>query len=322
LRTPEVSDREFTEQWRWFERTVAAEAATQRVFVVAHRPPFVTSEDEPDSGQNWPKETRARLLATLRRHHVKWFLAGHLHIRHETTTSDGIHIVVEPGSARSFDASPVGYRTFRVAGPNVEQRFVRVLDPPVPPFLVPGFENWTPRLFDFSVRHWLFTLAYLIVAASCLRTARAERRAMEGKGRGAWGGIALLLLFFGLNMQLDFDELLQDMGRAGAKLSGIYPVRHLITGAGLAVGSLAAVWWLGRRLLVAPGKRGVTLALASLGVPGAWFCLSTISHHDLGMVLPEETWDLLTIAALSSIGLTSVAAARGTRPEIERRRRG
>jgi len=310
LRTPAISLHEFDDQWRWFERTLAQEPSTQRVFLVAHRPPFRDSEDEGDSSGTWPRPTRARLLENMRRHHVTWFLAGHLHERHAVTTSDGIHVVVEPGSARSFDASPIGYRSFRVDGDRVDERFVKVLDAPRPPFRVPGFDNWTPRLFDFSVRHWLFTLGYLAVAALALRTARIERRQAGGTPLGMWGGIAAVLVFFGLNMQLDIDELLQDIGRAGARAVGILPIRHLITGSGLLLGTGAAVWWLGRRFLAARRDRGATFALAALGVPAAWFCLSTISHHDLRMVFPEETWDLLTIAAFVVIGVAAVRAAR------------
>jgi len=312
MRAPELSAREFDEQWRWFEKTLADEPAGRRVFLVAHRPPFANAEDEPESAQNWPPPARQRLVAAMRRHGVGWFLAGHLHARRTLRTADGIEIIVEPGSARSFDASVIGYRAFRVDGERVEEKLVKVLDAPSPPFAVPGFPGWTPRIFDFSIRHWLFTLAYFATGALALRTARGLRAQKRLPTLGVWGAVAAALFFFGLNMQLDFDEAITEIGRVGAKVVGIYKVRHLITGTALALGCAAAAWWLGRRFLASPRDRASTLAIAALAIPTAWFCLSTISHHSLGMVLSEETWDVLTVLAFVAIGgAAHVALRRG-----------
>ncbi|HWP05582.1 MAG TPA: metallophosphoesterase [Polyangiaceae bacterium] len=313
MRSPELSASEHDEQWRWFEKTLAGEPPQQRVFLVAHRPPFANGEDEPESAQNWPPPARQRLLAAMRKHRVGWFLAGHLHARRTLHTNDGITIVVEPGSARSFDASVIGYRAFHVAGDRVEEKLVKVLDAPSPPFAVPGFPGWTPRIFDFSIRHWLFTLAYVAAGALALRTARGLRAAKVTATLGVWGAIAAALFFFGANMQLDFDEAITEIGRVGAKVIGIYKVRHLITGTALALGCAAGAWWLARRFLASPRDRATTLALASLTIPTAWFCLSTISHHSLGMVLSEETWDVLTVLAFVAIGGAALVALRRTR---------
>lgn len=310
MRTPALSAREFDDQWRWFEKTLADEPSGHRVFVVAHRPPFAYEENEPDSGQNWPQPTRQRLLAAMRRHGVGWFLAGHLHERRTLRTQDGIEIIVEPGSARSFDASVVGYRAFRVDGDRVEEKLVKVLDAPTPPFSVPGFPDWTPRLFDFSIRHWLFTLAYFATAALALRTARRLRAAKRAATLGVWGAVAGALFFFGLNMQLDFDEFFTEIGRSGAKLVGIYGVRHVITGSALALLCVLAALWLARRYLASPRDRPTTVAIAALAVPTGWFCLSAISHHSLGMILEEETWDVLTLLAFLAIGGAAEVARR------------
>jgi Icc-related predicted phosphoesterase len=310
MRSPELSAREFDEQWRWFERTLADEPPGRRVFLAAHRPPFADDENEADSGRNWPLATRQRLLAAMRQHGVRWFLAGHLHARRTVRTADGITVVVEPGSARSFDASVIGYRAFHVDGDRVEEKLVKVLDAPSPPFAVPGFPGWTPRIADFSIRHWLFTLAYFATGALALRTARAFRAAKRTPTLGVWGAVAAALFFFGLNMQLDFDEALTEVGRLGSKVVGIYNVRHLITGTALALACAAGAWWLGRRFRASPRDRASTLALASLTIPTAWFCLSTISHHSLGMVLSEETWDVLTLLAFIAIGGAAHVALR------------
>jgi Icc-related predicted phosphoesterase len=322
MRSPDLSAREFDEQWRWFEKTLASEPAGQRVFLVAHRPPFANDEDEREAGQNWPPPARQRLLGAMRQHGVGWFLAGHLHARRTLHTKDGITIVVEPGSARSFDASVIGYRAFHLEGDRVEEKLVKVLDAPAPPFSVPGFPGWTPRITDFSIRHWLFTLAYVATAALALRTARGLRAAKLTPALGVWGAIAAALFFFGANMQLDFDEAFTELGRISAKVVGIYKVRHLITATALALGCAAGAWWLARRFLASPRDRATTLALASLTIPTAWFCLSAISHHSLGMVLSEETWDVLTVLAFVTIGGAAPVALRrvhGKTPAVAKR---
>jgi hypothetical protein len=235
---------------------------------------------------------------------VRWILAGHLHRTLIASTEDGLRIVVVAGSASSFDRSPIGYQLFRVENDQLHNQWVTVGAAPPPPFVVPGFQEWTPRLFRFSIRHWFFTLAYVATGIVALRAARATRTQHDKRQRSSsrlWVAIAVLLFAFGANMQLDFDEFLRDCGRIAARLAGIYPLRHVITGMALAVFVALSCLYLGLRSRSFRRDRPTTVALAMLTVPGAWFCLSTISHHDLGMLFDEMYWDLLTVAALTVI---------------------
>jgi 3',5'-cyclic AMP phosphodiesterase CpdA len=302
-----ISRSEFDAQWRFIETTLAKHraAARRHILLVGHRPPFVHEEEEEETSRNWPLETRARLLSLARENGVKWFLAGHLHVMHTLLKPEGLSIAVAAGTSRNFDDSAIGYRLFRVEADRVSDRFVEVLPPVRQPFTVPGFSEWTPRLFDFSVRHWILTLLYAGAGALAYRTARG-RQSKAGSTRDTWLGIALLCFFLGANMQLDLDELLRETGRIAAKLTGIHPIRHVITGAGLVVGLGAVAWWLSRRLRTY-ANRTTTLALATCGIPTAWFVLSAISHHDIGMLFDETWWDLLVLVAL---GVIAVCAHR------------
>ncbi len=315
-----ISATEHAAQWLFIERSLAAQRAAGRkhIVLVTHRPPFVDDEREAEDGANWPPETRARLLALARQHGVRWILTGHLHRTHTAQTADGIQLVVVAGSSSSFDRSPVDYRLFRVEHDALTHTRVLVAPAPAEPFSVPGLRGWTPRLFEFSVRHWLFTALYALAALAALRTARALR---ERHSRVLWRGIAWLLFAFAANMQLDFDELLQELGRIAAQLSGLYPMRHVVTAGALALLlGVAAVMLVRHYRLESRLERGragrggsdhpLTLALAALVVPSAWFCLSAVSHHDLGMLFDEAWWDLAVLAALAVVGVSARRARK------------
>lgn len=302
-----ISSAEFDRQWAFLERSLAAhhEAGRKHIVLITHRPPFVTDESEPAAAANWPPDTRARLLALARQHGVRWILAGHLHGTHDITTADGVHIVVVAGSARSYDHSPIDYGVFRVDRDAISYQRVAVDGPTEPPFSVPGLRGWTPRLFDFSVRHWIFTVLFVLAGLSALRTSRGL-----GTAGDLWRAIAIALFAFGANMQLDLDEMLQEIARIAAKVSGIYPVRHLLT-----AGALVVFGALGVAMIVRHHRRTghqwpLTLALVALVVPSAWFSLSVISHHDLGMLFDEGWWDLLTLVSLATVTVCSRRALR------------
>jgi 3',5'-cyclic AMP phosphodiesterase CpdA len=314
-RSRRISSSEFDAQWRFIEGTLAKHHALGRrhIVLVGHRPPFVSEEDEMDSERNWPAETRTRLLALAKRHGVRWFLAGHLHRNHTATVPDGLNVVVVAGTSRTFDQSPVGYRRFRVEADRLTHEWVQVAPAPAPPFTVPGFREWTPRLFDFSLRHWILTLLYLGAAFAAWVTGKrlSRRGAKSPRGGNLWQAIGIVLFALGANMQLDVDELLRDTGRAAAKITGIEPIRHVITGTGLVIVTVFGVVWLARRWSASARSRRTTVALALVTVPGAWFVLSTISHHDIGMVFDEGWWDVLNTLALAGIATCALFERRG-----------
>lgn len=305
-RKPEISEAAFELEWDFIERSMSeldAEVTTR--FLVMHRPPFIDDEHEEGSEANWPLETRARLLALSRQHGFRHILAGHLHRTHAVRTVDGIEIVVLPGTARSFDRSALGYERFVVQGRAVTHEFVRVAPAPSEPPAVAGLRGWTPRLLDPSPRHWLFTLLYGLAGYLALRRARRDVVA-----RRTWQAIGGVCLAFGANFQLDLDEAITEVGRVVSLRLGFHALRHSLT----AVLFTLLVGWGAVRLARARERMelGTWLALAALSVPLGWFCLSAMSHHDLGMILTEDTWDVLHLIAIGTVLLTARARpARG-----------
>jgi hypothetical protein len=97
----------------------------------------------------------------------------------------------------------------------------------------------------------------------------------------------------------------QESGRIFAKLVGLYGRRHLITGVGCVLLLLVAAVLLARTYSKVGRDKALTIALAMLVVPSAWFVLSAISNHYLLMLWNEFWWDLLVVFAL---GVTVVCA--------------
>lgn len=315
-RDKRISAAEFELQWNFIQRSLETHQGARRthIVLVMHRPPFVHDEGEISSDANWPLESRARLLRLARQHGVRWILAGHLHSTVDVRASDGLRIIVGAGSARSFDQSPVAYHRFAVAEDGLHVQQVVVAPAPREPFSVPGLREWTPRLLDPSARHWLLTIAYCAVGGLALARSRRLKSPEPGlvkadPGAQLWYGIALTLFGFGLNMQLDLDELLREVGRIAAQLTGIYVVRHVITASVLVALAGAATFLLIHQHRRARQDSATTITLALLTPLSAWFLLSTISHHDIGMVFNEAWWDILVLASLAGIAL----CARSTR---------
>jgi 3',5'-cyclic AMP phosphodiesterase CpdA len=316
-----ISGAEFDAQWAFLERTLAAhqQARRKHIILVMHRPPFVESEQEAENGANWPTDTRARLLGLARRHGVRWILAGHLHRTLSVDTADGIHVVVSAGSARSFDRSPVAYYRFHVDEDGLRYALVSVAPAMPEPFSVPGLRDWTPRIFDFSLRHWLFTILYAVAAMFALRASKELGRSGQDPPRQKlWFAIAIMLFFFGANMQLDFDEAIREIGRLLARRAGVYGIRHVITGSAAAAVTLGSSVLLIRYYLRSKGDRATAIALCMLAVPCAWFGLSAISHHDIGMLFDEMLWDLLTLIALLVISICARRVAKNESRTVPR----
>jgi Icc-related predicted phosphoesterase len=296
LRDTRISTAENAAQWSFLERSLVAHKAAGRKHIVLamHRPPFESSEDEPESGANWPPAARLRLMSLARANGVRLILAGHLHRTAEIATADGIRIVVGAGSARSFDRSPLAYHRIRIERDAIRINQVVIAPSPPEPFAVRGFPEWTPRLFDFSLRHWIFTIVH--GAAGVLALALARRRQSS-----RWMAVAVLLFGFAVNMQLDFDELLREVGRHGAELTGVYGIRHAITGGAMLVLAVGAALLFTRNWTRETGDRMPLLALGLLAPPTAWFCLSAISNREWGMLFNESWWDLVILSSLMGI---------------------
>lgn len=313
-RSVEVSASEYARQWTFIEQTLRKHQQTgHRTVLVMHRPPFVRHENESGSRANWPPEARKRLLDLCRTFGVNLLLAGHLHWTNVVQTQDGIQIRVLPGSARSFDRSSIGFELLSLDKTSTDVRFIQVAPPPTVAFSVPGLRGWTPRLFDFSVRHWLFTALFGLAGACALRARRRIDGAQQQREGGSSGQlfefVGWMMIFYGANMQLDLDEFVLETGRIFAKMVGVSSIRHWITGSSLVVLVCFGLFGLSRALRTKHPWRELAAA-GACAVPTAWFILSSISHHHLRMLFDQFYWDVLNLIAVGVI----IYTARTARP--------
>jgi 3',5'-cyclic AMP phosphodiesterase CpdA len=117
----------------WLD-AVMAQAAGRPVAWFLHKPLFLNSPEEDDTGY-WSvaPEPRARLMALVRRYHVKLVASGHLHKAHEVV-SEGTRFVWAPASSflvgEMQPAMPgekrLGAVLYTLDGPTIAARIVAV----------------------------------------------------------------------------------------------------------------------------------------------------------------------------------------------------
>jgi hypothetical protein len=99
---------------------------------------------------------------------------------------------------------------------------------------------WTPHWDNPTLVGWSVVAAYLIGAAFCGRAAWIARNTPERRASFLfWSLLAALLLFLGVNKQLDLQTLLIVLGRRAAVAGGWYEHRRVIQAGFSAVFALA-----------------------------------------------------------------------------------
>ncbi|MCS6812670.1 MAG: hypothetical protein NZ772_03740 [Cyanobacteria bacterium] len=106
-------------------------------------------------------------------------------------------------------------------------------------------DRWIPRIGDPTVMGWVTVVAYFAAAGLCLLCARYPDDRLAPRFypyyRQFWHGVALVLVFLGVNKQLDLQSLLTVIGRNVVRSSGLNPYKRIIQGLfllGLAVLSI------------------------------------------------------------------------------------
>jgi hypothetical protein len=101
---------------------------------------------------------------------------------------------------------------------------------------------WRPEIGDPTVMGWLTVVAYFLVAALCFHRAReASFPASKRTEVLFWTGLGGLLVFLGINKQLDLQTWLTLLGRRVAIAEGWYDHRRTVQLIFVALISLAAV---------------------------------------------------------------------------------
>ena len=103
--------------------------------------------------------------------------------------------------------------------------------------------TWHWGYDDSSLVGWTVTAAYLFAAGLCAQAGLRMRRA-SGNSAGQyqpWWFLAAVLLFLGLNKQLDLQTLLINAGRGMARAEGWFGYRRIVQAAFVVLFTLALV---------------------------------------------------------------------------------
>ena len=182
---------------------------------------------------------------------------------------------------------------------------------------ISSLTTWHPQLDNPNFLGWLVVACYLLAAACCGWVAvKAGKPASDGSG--VWCVMAAVLLFLGINKQLNLQTLMIVLGRRAAFAGGWYEHRRFVQ----AVFSIAFAL-IGLVLLVtfaAYGRRfiaGNRLAFAGVVVLLLFVLLraATINHAGQrnGIDLKDKEWTwVLELCGSILIAFSAVAAAKST----------
>src|SRR5687768_1033920 len=145
-------------------------------------------------------------------------------------------------------------------------------------------DRWRPGIGDPTLMGWLTVVAYLAAAFLCWR---AATKGLHGrKVKLFWAGLAALLLFLGINKQLDLQTAFTFIAKDFAKATGWYENRRAVQGIFvvlIALGGLfatSALFWFYRREF----KR-LWPALAGLAFLGSFVVIRAASFHHVDQIL-------------------------------------
>ena len=310
MRDTTISESEYNKQWQWFEQQIKAHInganGKKRLIITTHRPPFRHKLLEEEKASNWPPITRKRFLDLAEQAGASMIIAGHSHTTSIISDSQySFNIYTVGGTSRVFDDNGSGYRLFTLQDNSYQQKYIQTSSPPKVAKGFLGFKGWTPRLFDLSIRHWLFTFFYFALFLLLFSQAQSIK---QKNWQRTLLATSFWVLFFAINMQLDFDELITETGRS---LFDGQPkqTQQLI---GFAFVGILALILTGLSVWIVKGKQWLScIAYLALTLPMlAWFCLQMMSHHDIRILWPESWWD--TSFVVTAILMAFIAFIKGT----------
>ena len=165
--------------------------------------------------------------------------------------------------------------------------------------------SWTPQIGDPNLAGWLTFAAYMVCAVLALAVWRRQPR---GGGRRFWAALAVLMLFLGMNKQLDLQTALIEAGRCLAHVQGWYAQRRLVQLAFIALLLaivLASLLW-GRRAL--RGRLANNrLALLGMAILAAFVLVRAIGFQHLDALIGNRQFSDGTNYVFENTGLLLIA---------------
>jgi len=202
--------------------------------------------------------------------------------------------------------------------------------------------SWSPGIGDPDFAGWFTVVAYLIAAFMCWRAYRRIPPSSPAKGwkgvlvtlaplplamlasgarirstspnvrlRSLWLGFFLMLLFLGINKQLDLQTAVTEMGRMAAHSEGWYAIRRRFQVVFILLVFLASAWLFRSILLLASGyRRRLSPVLLGIAFLVCFVTTRAASFHHIDRLLGVNFagFKLNWILELGGIGLVIFGA--------------
>ena len=180
--------------------------------------------------------------------------------------------------------------------------------------------HWRPGIGDPTFMGWFTVAAYLACVVLCARAARNEPRVLDrSSGPMFWHVLAVILLFLGINKQLDLQSAITDLGRTLSKSQNWYAARRSVQGLFIAtiavsgvVGMLAFGWFFRR------AAARYHLAIAGLFFLVAFVMIRAASFHNFDAFIRDRIfgmkWNwILELGGIALIAASAISCLRSPR---------
>lgn len=206
---------EHMQQWNWLEKTLEVHARAKRrhIFLVMHRPLYRFDHEEKSAYENWPRDTRARLLKLIEKYNVSAVLAGHLH----QTTQLQLHNTLANaftvgGTSKLWDDKGHGYRRFTVDANGIHEEY-QVFEPSWPAhWRFAGINGYVPAIIRGDMVTYGIIALHVLAMLLCYRTWRHWKHVNYSRPSMFWGCSTLVMLLLTLNQVLSLNELCMIFG--------------------------------------------------------------------------------------------------------------
>jgi hypothetical protein len=165
--------------------------------------------------------------------------------------------------------------------------------------------RWSPRIGDPTSWGWLTVAVYALCALLALRLVL---RAGPGRERQFWVMMTILMVFLGVNKELDLQTAVTMMGRCMAQLQGWYQDRQVVQRQ-LIVGLLAATLigfalglYLMRRHLLSHG-----VAMLGVASVAGFVAVRAVGIHQFDSLINTRVMDLRFNFIFEMTGLVLIA---------------
>lgn len=175
-----------------------------------------------------------------------------------------------------------------------------------PLFAYTDGDRWRPGIGDPTVMGWVTVFGYFATAFLCWRAGRTGLQ--PPKVMWFWTGLAALLVFLGINKQLDLQTAFTFMAKDFAKATGWYENRRIVQGIFVVIIALggfvasAGLFWMYRHHL-----SRLWPALAGLAFLGCFVVIRAASFHHIDQFLKSGLGGIRMNWILELGGIAAIA---------------